>query len=240
MGQPAARRLIVNADDFGLTVGVNRGIAQAHEHGILTSASLMVRSPHAEAAVSYARARERLSVGLHLDLEPWHYSGTPWIAAHEHLDRSDADAVAAEVAAQLERFIAMTGRIPTHIDSHHHLHREEPAKTIVLEHAARLEVPVRHLSPRVRYEGRFFARSYDGRPEPERITPDALRALLRVLPTGVTEIGCHPGINDDSGSSYSSERALETATLCDPAVRAAIQSEGIDLQAFPAVDTDAP
>ena len=54
-----ARHLIVNADDYGLTSGINRGIAEAHENGILTSASLMVRYPAAAEAAAYAKAHPR-------------------------------------------------------------------------------------------------------------------------------------------------------------------------------------
>ena len=61
------RRLIVNADDFGLTHGVNRAVADAHRHGVLTSASLMVDAPGAEDAARLARELPGLSVGLHAD-----------------------------------------------------------------------------------------------------------------------------------------------------------------------------
>ena len=53
---PALRRLIVNADDFGQSPGVNRGIIEAHQHGIVTSASLMVSWPAAAEAAAYGRA----------------------------------------------------------------------------------------------------------------------------------------------------------------------------------------
>jgi predicted glycoside hydrolase/deacetylase ChbG (UPF0249 family) len=222
------RQLIVNADDLGLSAGVNRGIARAHEEGILTSASLLVRAPHAEAAARYARAHRELGTGLHLDLEEWHYAGTPWIGAHESLDRGDRDAVAAEIAAQLDRFVALMGRQPSHLDSHHHLHREDPARGIVLEHGARLDVPIRHLSPGIRFEGGFYA----GGGAKERISAEALCALLRALAPGVTELGCHPALDDTSGSSYSDERTLETETLCSPAVRATVAEERISLRSF--------
>jgi len=61
------RRLIVNADDFGLRAGVNRGIIEAHKNGIVTSASLMVNRPYAAEAADYARGHPKLSVGLHFD-----------------------------------------------------------------------------------------------------------------------------------------------------------------------------
>src|SRR5436190_23980393 len=62
------RAVIVNADDFGQSAGINRGIIEAHERGIVTSASLMVRWPAAPAAAAYACAHRGLSVGLHVDL----------------------------------------------------------------------------------------------------------------------------------------------------------------------------
>ena len=65
------RTLIVNADDFGLSPGVNAGVARTHEEGIVTSASLMVRQPAAEEAAAYARATPALGVGLHVDLGEW-------------------------------------------------------------------------------------------------------------------------------------------------------------------------
>jgi hypothetical protein len=64
----AGKYLIVNADDFGLSPDVNQGIVTAHEQGIVTSASLMVRWPAAAAAGAFGRDHPALSLGLHLDL----------------------------------------------------------------------------------------------------------------------------------------------------------------------------
>src|SRR5579884_3453160 len=97
----AKKHLIVNADDFGLTSGVNRGIIEAHEHGIVTSASLMVRGAAAKEAADYALGRAELSVGLHLDLAEWRYANGQWFAAYEVVDASDADAVERECERQL-------------------------------------------------------------------------------------------------------------------------------------------
>jgi len=228
----ARRRLIVNADDFGLSSGVNRGIAHAHEHGIVTSASLMVRAGHAAEAAAYARAHPQLSVGLHVDLGEWHYTGEHWVAAYEVVATDDDAEVGAEVAAQVERFCALMGCEPTHLDAHQHAHRSEPAKSVVAEHARRLGVPVRDFTPGLRHEGGFYGQSGKGEPWPEGITVEALCALLRALPAGVSELGCHPALDDDSGSSYCAERSVETATLCDPRVRAALDDEGIALRSY--------
>ena len=78
---PAKRYLIVNADDFGLSAGVNRGVIEAHERGIVTSASLMVRPPAAAEAAADARAYPELSLGLHVDLGEWSYREGEWVAA---------------------------------------------------------------------------------------------------------------------------------------------------------------
>ena len=61
----SSRRLIVNADDFGLSPSVNEAVVRAHRDGILTSASLMVNAPGFAEAVELARANPRLGVGLH-------------------------------------------------------------------------------------------------------------------------------------------------------------------------------
>ncbi len=63
-----ARRLIVNADDFGRSAAINQAVIRAHQEGILTTASLMVNEPEAAEAVALAKANPRLGVGLHLAL----------------------------------------------------------------------------------------------------------------------------------------------------------------------------
>jgi predicted glycoside hydrolase/deacetylase ChbG (UPF0249 family) len=227
-----ARRLIVNADDLGLSAGVDRGIAAAHEHGIVTSASLMVRGPHATEAAAYARDHPALSVGLHVDLGEWRHTGDGWVAAYEVVPPTDAVAVAEEVAAQLERFVALMGREPTHLDSHQHVHREEPARMAVVEQGRRLGVAIRELTPGIRFAGGFYGQSGRGEPWPEGVGVEALEGLLRALPPGTSELGCHPGLGGDSGSPYSRERTLETATLCDERILATVREERIELCSF--------
>ena len=102
--------LIVNADDFGLSEGVNRGVAAAHEHGIVTSASLMVRRPAARQAVTYAEKHREMSLGLHLDLGEWEYRAGEWVVVI-----APPSAVEAEIRAQLQIFYELAGRRPTHL-----------------------------------------------------------------------------------------------------------------------------
>ena len=225
------KSLVVNADDFGLSAGVNRGIVRAHEEGIVTSASLMVRQPGAADAASYARRRPQLSVGLHLDLGEWVYRDGAWVASYEVVPADDADEVNAEVSRQVEAFLRLVGRPPTHIDSHQHAHRSEPLLSAARELAARLGVPLRHFTPGVRYCGDFYGQSGKGEPAHEAITTGALARVIAALPAGVTELACHPG-EEGLESVYSRERALEVEALCHPVVREAVERAGVRLISF--------
>jgi predicted glycoside hydrolase/deacetylase ChbG (UPF0249 family) len=232
MRSATSRAVIVNADDFGQSAGISRGIVEAHERGIVTSASLMVRWPAAVAAAAYARAHPRLSVGLHVDLGESIYRDGEWAALYERVDRYHAAALEAEIRAQLSLCRDLLRRDPTHLDSHQHIHTEEPARSILEGIAVELGVPLRHYSRRVRHEGRFYGQGRTGAPLAAGITAAHLMDLLRGLPDGITEVACHPGFADDLDTMYRTERQLEVEALCDPAVRRAVRDEDIELIGF--------
>ena len=140
------RFVIVNADDFGQSPGVNQGIFRAHEEGILTSTSLMTRWPAAADAGIYARRTPELSVGLHIDLGGSVYRDGEWATLYEVVDARNAKAVSSELTRKLKEF-ERVGRAPTHLDSHQHLHRTEPRLTLVRDAGEHLRIPVRHLTP---------------------------------------------------------------------------------------------
>ncbi len=228
----AKRYLIVNADDFGLSEGVNRGIIRAHEHGIVTSTSLMVRGPAAAEAAQYALQRPRLSVGLHLDLAEWVYRDGEWTPLYEVVPADDAGAVAAEVERQLNAFQRLLGRWPTHIDSHQHVHRNEPARSVVGRVAQRLAVPLRGFTPEIQYCGDFYGQTGEGEPYPEGISLEGLVKTIQNLPVGATELGCHPGQDEHLDSVYRIERLQEVRVLCDPQARTAVEARGVVLCSF--------
>src|SRR2546425_9238689 len=107
--------VIVNADDFGSSEGINHGIIAAHEQGIVTSTSLMVNTPATAAAVKLARAYPNLGLGLHVNLTG---------EGERLVDLEDRQAVKRELEEQFNRFVDLTGQFPTHLDSHQHVHRE--------------------------------------------------------------------------------------------------------------------
>ena len=163
--------LIVNADDFGRSPGVNQGVIRAHEQGIVTSATLMVRWPAAAEAAAYAR-RSSLSVGLHLDLGEWEYRDGEWHERYQVLANETPDSVARELSRQLGQLERLIGRPPTHLDSHQHVHRDEPARTALLQAGERLGIPVRSFTPGITYSGAFFGQDAKGTPVPDAITVD--------------------------------------------------------------------
>ncbi|MGI8513035.1 MAG: carbohydrate deacetylase [Solirubrobacteraceae bacterium] len=211
--------LVVNADDLGASDGVNRGILHSHVHGIVTSASLMVDGPAVEEAVAHARAHPALGIGLHWDLDG--------------RDLADAAAVRAELTRQLEAFGALTDRPPTHVDSHHHVHRRPEVLPIARELVAPLGVPLRE-EDEVTYVGGFYGQWEWQVTDLEHVRPEFLIRILRdEVREGWTEIGCHPGfVTMDFTSVYLAERETEVETLCDPRVREAIDGLGIRLASY--------
>jgi chitin disaccharide deacetylase len=229
---PPERYLIVNSDDFGLSEGVNHGILKAHTEGILTSASLMVRQPAAAQATESARDCPRLSLGLHLDLAEWVYLNGDWQLKYEVVPTRDAGAVAAEVRRQLGLFRRLLGKDPTHIDSHQHLHRHEPVRSVLLEAAHKVRVPLRECSEAVRFCGDFYGQTGEGEPFPEGVTVENLLKIFANLEPGWTEVSCHAGDDELLDSVYNKERKVEMNVLCDPRVRASLDALSIRLCSF--------
>lgn len=226
------RRLIVNADDFGQSESINAGVMRAHSRCIVTSASLMVRWPAAKEAARYAVENPALSLGLHVDLGEWAFRGGEWVPVYEVVPADAVDEVRREVLRQLEQFGALTGRTPTHLDSHQHVHRSEPARSVLRSVAVDLRVPLRDFARDVQYRGDFYGQTGKGEPYPEAITVGALLKLIRSLPEGTTELGCHPGDGRDLGSTYGVERGREVSALCHPAVRVALRRAAVSLCSF--------
>jgi chitin disaccharide deacetylase len=132
----SSRRLIVNADDYGLSLGANTGIIEAAAKGVVTSASMIVNLPGFDDAVARARSCPSLSLGLHLNLtmgkpltaapsltrrKTGQFYPLPVLVARASLGRVNSSEVTRECAAQIDRMIE-AGVSPTHLDSHRHIH----------------------------------------------------------------------------------------------------------------------
>lgn len=219
-----ARCLIVNADDFGASAGVNRGIVECHRHGVLTSTSLMVTGAAVDEAIALSRLNPELAIGLH-----WDVVGED----EREFDLDDHDAVRREFGLQLERFLDLMGRPPTHVDSHRHTHLEDGVRELFQELAAPLGVPLRG-DGRVEFIGGFYGQWEWGVTDLSHVSVEALQGILRdEVGDGWTEVSCHPGyMTPEYRSMYGIEREAEIRTLTDPRVRATIDELGIRLESY--------
>jgi len=255
-GHPAlavgVKRLIVNADDFNLSPGVSRGIFEAAAAGVLTSTTVMINLPADNEILRDLRGSS-LGVGLHLNLT----FGAPVLPAWEVRSLVDGDGwllrdpkgvaaraepgeAARELRAQVEKFTAVVGRLPTHLDSHHFLHRYSPIREIVLDLAAELGLPMRADQPDLRVDaqerGLRIPDHFMGDATEEAYWTEArLRWALARISDGVTELMCHPGYNDVPWSRYSHQREVELRALTTPGLRTLLQDHGVDLIHFGAL-----
>ena len=150
------KHLILNADDFGYSYGVNYGIIESHLRGVLTSTTLMAGMPGFDHAVSLAKAHPSLGVGVHLTLT----CGRPVLTDHKTLTEPngdfhsqayyhneeqplDKDGVYREWKAQIEKVLA-AGIEPTHLDSHHHVHTFRGLEDVFVRLAREYDLPVRN------------------------------------------------------------------------------------------------
>jgi hypothetical protein len=247
------KRLIVNADDFGRSAGVNHGVVRAHREGIVTSTTLMTNAPGTAHAGTVARSAPRLAVGVHLVvtyarplLDPSRIrslvreDGSFWRPSELQRRAIDRREALMEYRAQFARAREILGSEPTHIDTHHWVHDQPALSWAVCELALETGAAARTHTPEQRDEYRakgvrtpdHFSREFQ---HPGHIEVADLLALFSRLDDGVTELMCHPGEPDPeliATSTYARERPIELATLTDPRVRAALESHGIGLATF--------
>jgi predicted glycoside hydrolase/deacetylase ChbG (UPF0249 family) len=242
------RRLIVNADDWGLTRGVSEGILAAHRHGIVSSTTVLATAQLDRELV--ARLRDSgLGVGVHVNLT----LGSPLTRGRSLVDgdgrfvrdarraaaRVTAADVRAEVQAQVERFESAIKSRPTHLDTHHHVGLHSPVREVVLEIAHALDVAVRSQDAgaraRARSAGLRTPDHFFGESGPDAYwSGDRTVRHLRELPAGVSEFMCHPGWCDAelAYSRYGRQRETEMIGLGGAGARATAAALGITLCTF--------
>ncbi|HEX9604024.1 MAG TPA: ChbG/HpnK family deacetylase [Myxococcales bacterium] len=218
--RPGPKRLVVNADDLGYDPEIDRGILEAHARGMVTSATAMVDTPFAPAALRAAPAS--LALGLHAVLDP-------------ALPRARGET---ELLRQIARFTELRGAAPTHLDSHKHHHARPELLEAFAAVAAERGLPVRALDTWMRDLLRaqgvrttdHFLGDADLRP---CWTSERLAAALAALEDGTTELMCHPGYAPSHArTSFGVEREVELRALCDARVREALAGTGAVLASF--------
>ena len=216
--------VLFNADDFGYSHGINRGIVEAHARGVVASTSMMVNTPGTEEAGRLAREHPDLSVGLHVNFTN---------EAQRLIDLDDEVACRRELWDQYRRFTDLMGRRPTHLDSHQHVHRHPMRRPLFEELADAEELPLRDRPPVV-FKGGFYAQWEYGVSDPSKVSlADLERILHEELADGIYEFCCHPGYFDPAFEAvYHLDREHELKTLTDPALPAFVENERIRLISF--------
>jgi predicted glycoside hydrolase/deacetylase ChbG (UPF0249 family) len=253
--------LIVNADDFGYSRGTNYGILDSFQQGILTSATLMANTPGFMHAVEIAKEQPNLGVGIHLNLtfgkplgkgykKITDLSGnfpalSPTATSHLVVDEKETET---ELRLQIERVLEANIR-PTHLDSHHHFHKEKVATKLVCKLAKEYNLPLRWGYPDldfledVSHTGQlildFDFKIMEIMKQPKEIWNELLlqyiQRIIEVIKSNkylYTEIMSHPAYIDKylyDHTSMDKVRAFETAALCHPMIPKMLQKNDIHL-----------
>jgi len=241
--------LIINADDFGYTAGVNRGIVRAVRAGVVGSVSLMLNQAGTEEALALWREGVVPDAGVHFCLTagrplsppetvPSLVNGAGRFKSRRELWREPPayGDVRRECLAQWQRAVMAGGRV-THLDTHHHLHALPVVLEVLIELARDHRLPVRGIDGRMRarlraagvpvtdcFVGEWFAGAASAA-SLRRFIAEGLRRRVCSM-----ELMTHPGEADETLcriSSYSQEREKELALLCDPAFKEWLAARGV-------------
>ena len=211
-------KIIFNADDFGYTKSVTDGIIYACNNGVVRSTTALVNTPYLEYSYQQALTCPNLAVGVHLNLTigkaltinrtlsdaDGNFLPLGRLKNHEF----DIEEVYLEFKAQVEKFIMVFKRLPSHLDSHHGIHDYQGNLKATMMVAKEYNLPVR------RYGDYKFVSGFFN----DTVCVNGLINLLEDIPSGNLEIMTHPGACDlelFQGSSYSWQRVKEMAILCD-------------------------
>lgn len=219
-------KVIINADDFGLTEGINNGIIAAHKNGVVTRTTLIMNGTAVNHAVSLAKEYPSLKVGIHLVLsygQPLsdnvdllidsskNFKFTKYEATLTH---EEIKQVEEEWDTQIQAFLN-TGLTLDHIDSHHHVHGLACLQPVIKRLYDKYQVPVRYteqlkalsIQP---LSGSLWLDFYG-----EKATADLFEQLLKQQ-VDTMEVMTHPAYVDDALlniSSYTYERERELQLL---------------------------
>ncbi|MCB8976720.1 MAG: ChbG/HpnK family deacetylase [Ardenticatenaceae bacterium] len=277
-------QLIVNADDYARSANVSRGIREAYRRGVVRSTSCMMNFPNAEADILLAQQETpELGMGVHLVLTSGYPltspKKTPTLVTEafgfpnaeqfrQRLASIETAEAKQEWRAQIEKFVRITGQMPTHLDSHHHTsYYTKELFTAMLELAQEFGCAIRQVNAQdsnflrglpIEVEGdiqefaprlieqfgiptvdAFFASFYD-----THATVDELTDILAGLPeNGIFELMSHPGYSDaalEATTIYNRQRENELAVLTSGEVWAKIAARQIELVSYAALGGKRP
>lgn len=227
-------KLVINGDDLGYTMGNTYGILEAYHKGILRSTTALANSKYLERAAELCKDCPDLGVGVHLTLtlgvpltenKTLHDSNGSFYAGRSAIwsKNPDYDEIYTEWKAQIERFIKVFGRMPSHLDSHHAVHDATPeALRVSQKLAGEYGLEMRRYS-RFKYVSGFYGPT---------ATRENMIQILKDHEHDDIEVMVHPGWCDLElyrSSSYSQNRVVELDVLCSDEVMQYINDHHIQL-----------
>lgn len=226
-------KVIINADDLGYTIGNTDGIIEGYHKGIIRSTTAMCNMPYLEYAQHMVKNCPDLGIGVHLTLTIGYSltkNKTLTDEKGKFLNRNsiyqkelDTQELYNEWKAQIERFIRVFNRFPTHLDSHHSVHDFNQKQLSVSSYLAKeYGIPMR----------RHSCFTYVGEFRKDAITPDGLINILNKYHNNNIEIMTHPGFCDlelYEQSSYNWQRVQELSVLCNKEVKKFIIDNQIEI-----------
>jgi predicted glycoside hydrolase/deacetylase ChbG (UPF0249 family) len=246
----SSRFLIINADDLGISFEVNRGIFAAYEHGVVTDTSLLVNGASSQEAVTMLQENPQFPAGIHIDLDPllgWESPGKEKFTRQE-LDQIMNEStfikkIKQEIHEQIEAFLD-TGLVPSHIDTHHHVHGFPRIFEILMEAMDRCGIKALRFSKKgytlLGREDILFSPETaqwmehilreKGISHPDLLIDPLFPFSLHELTAGVAELMVHPSTGGDPWR----QRDLEM--LMDPLFMKTVRDEGIQLISFSEID----
>lgn len=231
-------KIIINADDFGLSSGVNKGIIDVYKAGGLKSTTLMPMAAKRDEAIQLAKENPELGVGVHMTLT----TGKPILGKintltnkegnfrfrpdtlEELVDEINLDELYEEWDAQIASIVA---EIPvTHFDSHHHVHMHPKFKDIVLRLQEKYNLPCRY-----NFEG-FKGAKVNGGFYQNNVTLDYLEEIFANKENDSIDIMSHPAYMDEELpliTSYLMDRVVEKDLLSSPEFQTLLEKYNIEL-----------
>jgi predicted glycoside hydrolase/deacetylase ChbG (UPF0249 family) len=241
-----SRFLIINADDLGISPEVNRGIFIAYENRVVTDASLLIKGPYTREAIEMIKKEPSFQVGIHIDLDPllgWKSPGIERLPRKKLLEamkeRDLIEKIKKEIDKQITAFLD-AGLVPSHIDTHHHVHGFPQIFELLVEAMGRYGIQAIRFSKKgysllgrediplttaqaQRMEGILRKRKIV---HPHHLIDPLFPFSLKELPAGVAELMVHPSRGGDQW------RQRDFEMIRDPLFMGTVHDEGIQLIGF--------
>ena len=255
--------VLINADDFGLTDGICRSIGLLFHNDAISNTSVMICVEGAAKRIKdHLSPEHRRFVGVHLQLTPENHHKTPISSPgeiptlvdmegkfkpKEHGDAVNPEEVKLEWERQILAVAEALGETPSHLDSHHSVHRNASLTPVYLELASKYGLSVRGGKCLKQIDGApygvrssdLYTSDWTGQDASVEDFQEIVRKKLSLVPNGILEVSTHPGFCDKelmSASSWNAVRENDHKVLLSLAQQGWLKFEGISLVRFQSLD----